>query len=624
MATRVSLNAAPLHGAGWHTLATPVARRHLLCHRAVGRSLFLRCAVALSPLVAIAGIGDVIGASGGCHERKEPPGATSLDPGAGGDGAEMDAGTSRSPEPADAHDEVVAAARAALDAGTWEGGLIGAASMHTTVVDRMSWPDFTDGGAPINDGGATRLGYLRYGAKVAALPEPFANEDCREGWYELVEGGYVCGKYATFDLKDPRVRLAPGPPSLDAPMPYKYGYATGHGTPVYRRVLSLEDRKKYEPWLVPPTPAAEKSDDAPEGDTTAASDGQPSAPAAPTPSPSTAPTSGVDASVPWFMRDAGGQRPSVTLDDLHGRGVLVRRMMRGFYLALDRDFKAAHARWWRTTAGFAVPFERVGLQPPPSEFHGSWIRYDEAARDAEAGPPKDPNGTGVLLTSGYAARYVLDADRKKILSATPLPKNTAVALVGEAISVSGQTYHETTYGYFVRPSDGMIATAPSELPPDAGPPVGEYEKWVDVDTTRQLLVAYEGRRPVFMTLISSGKRNANDPEKDHPTPPGFYRIREKHITATMDGDVAADGPYSIEDVPWVMYFQGSYALHAAFWHSSFGHTRSHGCVNMAPLDARALFFWTEPRLPTGWHGVYATDANLGTRVVVHEDAPKKK
>src|SRR5258708_14927588 len=49
----------------------------------------------------------------------------------------------------------------------------------------------------------------------------------------------------------------------------------------------------------------------------------------------------------------------------------------GFYLALDRDFKAAHARWWRTTAGFAVPFERVGLQPPPSEFHGSWIRYDE-------------------------------------------------------------------------------------------------------------------------------------------------------------------------------------------------------------------------------------------------------
>jgi len=164
----------------------------------------------------------------------------------------------------------------------------------------------------------------------------------------------------------------------------------------------------------------------------------------------------------------------------------------------------------------------------------------------------------------------------------------------------------------------MIVAAPT-LPPDTP----QEEKWIDVDVTRQLLVAYEGKKPVYATLISSGKRNPVDPEKDHPTPPGTYRIREKHVSATMDGDVAADGPYSIEDVPWVMYFQGSYALHAAFWHSAFGHTRSHGCVNMAPLDARELFFWTEPHLPSGWHGVYASDQAPGTRVVVHEDAKKK-
>ena len=28
-------------------------------------------------------------------------------------------------------------------------------------------------------------------------------------------------------------------------MPYKYGYATGHGTPVYRRVLSLEAMRRF-------------------------------------------------------------------------------------------------------------------------------------------------------------------------------------------------------------------------------------------------------------------------------------------------------------------------------------------------------------------------------------------
>jgi lipoprotein-anchoring transpeptidase ErfK/SrfK len=123
---------------------------------------------------------------------------------------------------------------------------------------------------------------------------------------------------------------------------------------------------------------------------------------------------------------------------------------------------------------------------------------------------------------------------------------------------------------------------------------------------------------VFATLVSSGKRNAVDKDKDHPTPAGTFRIREKHVTATMDGDVAADGPYSIEDVPWVMYFEGSYALHGAFWHGNFGHVMSHGCVNLSPADARALFAWTEPRLPEGWHGAFGSDKHPGTRVVIHE------
>ena len=84
------------------------------------------------------------------------------------------------------------------------------------------------------------------------------------------------------------------------------------------------------------------------------------------------------------------------------------------------------------------------------------------------------------------------------------------------------------------------------------------------------------------------------------------------------------GAYSIEDVPWIMYFDGSYALHGAFWHANFGHPMSHGCINLSPADARELFGWTEPHLPDGWHGVFATGPaekdgqGLGTRVVIHE------
>ena len=104
-----------------------------------------------------------------------------------------------------------------------------------------------------------------------------------------------------------------------------------------------------------------------------------------------------------------------------------------------------------------------------------------------------------------------------------------------------------------------------------------------MNLTTQSLVAFEGDKPVYATIISSGRHNDDDKAKDHRTKTGEFRIREKHIAATMDDDGASDGPYSIQDVPWIMYFDGSIALHGAFWHSSFGHERSHGCVNLTPL-----------------------------------------
>ena len=62
----------------------------------------------------------------------------------------------------------------------------------------------------------------------------------------------------------------------------------------------------------------------------------------------------------------------------------------------------------------------------------------------------------------------------------------------------------------------------------------------------------------------------------------------------------ADAHYSLEDVPYVQFFDNAVALHGTFWHRDFGHVKSHGCVNLAPLDARWLFDFTGPRLPAGW------------------------
>ncbi|MCS7283120.1 MAG: L,D-transpeptidase [Anaerolineae bacterium] len=133
-------------------------------------------------------------------------------------------------------------------------------------------------------------------------------------------------------------------------------------------------------------------------------------------------------------------------------------------------------------------------------------------------------------------------------------------------------------------------------PPPAG--VRPGERWIEVDLFEQTLAAYEGERMVYATLISSGRVGAT------PTPPGFYRIWGKFALSKMSNPDVRDGSpiwYYLEDVPWVMYFHGAYALHAAYWHDAFGFTRSYGCVNLPPRDARWLFEWADVGTPVWVH-----------------------
>jgi lipoprotein-anchoring transpeptidase ErfK/SrfK len=140
------------------------------------------------------------------------------------------------------------------------------------------------------------------------------------------------------------------------------------------------------------------------------------------------------------------------------------------------------------------------------------------------------------------------------------------------------------------------------------------EKWIDVNITKQVLVAYEGTKPVYATLVSSGEAGLGDPEKTKATKRGIFRIHTKYVSITMDSDVVGE-EYELRDVPYVQYFENGYALHGAYWHDMFGQPKSHGCVNLSPEDARRLFWWTEPQVPPGWHGV--AKSLTGTVVFVH-------
>jgi len=145
------------------------------------------------------------------------------------------------------------------------------------------------------------------------------------------------------------------------------------------------------------------------------------------------------------------------------------------------------------------------------------------------------------------------------------------------------------------PERDMRYVAKAEPPALTGP----NERWIDVDLYRQVLVAYEGARPVYATLISSGSGK-------HPTATGIYRMRVKFAETDMSGQMADDAPYSVATVPWTQYFARDLALHTAYWHDKFGTRRSHGCINLSPIDSRFLYFWSDPDVPAGWsmsHGV---------------------
>ena len=149
--------------------------------------------------------------------------------------------------------------------------------------------------------------------------------------------------------------------------------------------------------------------------------------------------------------------------------------------------------------------------------------------------------------------------------------------------------------YRIGPAEWIRATDVRIFTPAPPPsPLGKSERWIDIDLDTQILVAYEGELAVYATMISSGK-------KETPTTTGTYRMWVKESEADMK-NLKSEDPYSVATVPWTQFFypDEDLAIHTAYWHDLFGTQRSHGCVNVAPKDARWLYFWSDPQVPPGW------------------------
>ena len=157
---------------------------------------------------------------------------------------------------------------------------------------------------------------------------------------------------------------------------------------------------------------------------------------------------------------------------------------------------------------------------------------------------------------------------------------------------AGQTY-EGSFDFDRSPEpvmeDREIAAGAENLPYQAA----EGEKWIDINLSNASVTPYVGATPANNPIpMVPGKPST-------PTVTGTYQVYLKYPSQTMRGD-----DYVTPDVPSVMYFHGSYALHGAYWRDSFGWSGeggSHGCVNLPVNDAAWLYDW----------------ADMGTTVVSH-------
>jgi hypothetical protein len=269
--------------------------------------------------------------------------------------------------------------------------------------------------------------------------------------------------------------------------------------------------------------------------------------------------------------------------------VVERKMDGVFLLGLDRLEGEGERAFYRTVRGRYVRASDVEPKPEPAmrgELLGEQRQLPLAFVHGQQGAPLYRMQGGQRVQVGVAEHHA----RFAIVEETTWGGERM--LVGEG-------------GVGVPEKDVRIVTQRTR-PQDVGP----NEKWIHVNLAQQALVAYEGDDPVFATLVSSGL------EPDFATPTGLFRVREKHISTTMNGPDPDNGYYEVEEVPWTMFYYDSFALHGAYWHDTFGNTKSHGCTNISPADARWLFYWSDDPVPPGWTAVRKIE---GTWVYITRD-----
>lgn len=430
------------------------------------------------------------------------------------------------------------------------------------------------------------IGFLWWGDSVPLKStEPVMGPGC-ETWYAVEPRGYVCvdGKRATLDPNDPVVRGTwryAHDPNDPNPHP-SYGETTGAyryvrlPTEKTQRAKEWDFRFRQE-WIAKAIATGERAEALLGVDLTPATE------------------------------------TSVALPDLPGTLQMAHREL------IPRSTVAWSAEVLHEGRSFLLTDDL------------SWVSKDRVK------PYPEVEYQGIHLTE--TTQMPLAMFRRRDVTAyrwdeaeerfTPLDKTYGrlswTKLTGETRVVEKtRVFHQTEHLDWVEEGDAVVPKLRAETP--WGARVGGEDTtdaaprgrgtWIEVSILGGWLLAYEGTKPVFVTLMSPGK--GGPPRGKIPlletasSPTGRFKITGKFVTSTM----IAPNKLVHSAVPWAQNFSGPYAIHGAYWHNDWGEPKSGGCINLSPKDAKWVYDFTEPAAPRGWHGVRWLPGKEGSTTLI--------
>jgi hypothetical protein len=260
--------------------------------------------------------------------------------------------------------------------------------------------------------------------------------------------------------------------------------------------------------------------------------------------------------------------------------------------SLELESTSGLRRFALTSGGQLVPADR--LKPA---LGSTWHGIDLEKIGLPVAFVHKTGAHGFSLAKGKAEKHDDEIERR-----------TAVPLSGKFRTVDGVRYEETREGEWLRAQDLVMVVKRHKFPDVAK----GSQRWIDVSVATQTLTAYEGTKPIYATLISTGRDQLKDPAASASTPRGLFRVVGRHVSRAIDAREVG-GTFDVADAPWVLDVEAAgdeaqavkgFSLVGAYWADVAGDATTFHDVALDPIDAHRLWTWAGGELPEGWQGVY--------------------